>query len=72
MTGFALQSIVCEDRRVQVSYTDPEARGPHGVEVRTAVINVDGALEAELAELTDAALQLVTAWLGLMRESPGP
>jgi hypothetical protein len=72
VSSFALQSILVEDGRFQVSYIDPDSRSPHGVEVHTPVIILSPALDAEMAELTDAALQLVTAWGGLMRESPGP
>lgn len=66
--GFVLHSVLCEGPTVQVSYSDPAGRGPHGFKIGTCVITLSPALEHEMAELTDAALQLVTAWEGLMRE----
>jgi hypothetical protein len=68
--GFVLHSVLCEGPTVQVSYSDPAARTPHGTEIRTCVINLGPDLEAAVDELTDAALQLVSDWQGLMREVP--
>lgn len=73
--GFVLQSLLVGDGRVEVSYYDEQERGPHGITIHTAVITLDGSLDAEMAEVVDAALQLVTAWAGLQREHrarPGP
>jgi hypothetical protein len=61
-----------EGPQVQVSYSDPSGRGPHGFKICTCVIVLSADLEAELAEVSDAALQLVTAWEGLQREAPVP
>lgn len=73
MSTIVLQSIVVDEGRVQVSYFDPAGVGPEGVDMRVAVINThSGAYDAEMAEITDAALQLVTAWEGRRREFPGP
>lgn len=67
---FVLQSIVVADDRMEVSYHDPATITPHGLTISTAVINLGtGALDAEIAELYDAALQLVTAHGGLQREA---
>lgn len=66
--GFVLHSILLEGPQVQVSYHDSDAKGPSGFEIRTPVMVIDSRLQAELAEVSDAALQLVTAWAGLMRE----
>jgi hypothetical protein len=70
MAGFVLHSVLCEGPTVQVSYSDPAARTAHGTEIRTCVINLSPELDPAVAELTDAALQLVTDWQGLMREVP--
>lgn len=70
--GFVLHSVLCEGPTVQVSYHDPSGASPYGFEIRTAVITMTPDLEVELGEVNDAALQLVTAWAGLMREPPRP
>lgn len=72
MAGFVLHSVLVEGPQVQVSYHDPAGAGPYGFEIRTAVITLTPDLEAELAEVNDAVLQLVSAWSGLMRQPPAP
>lgn len=68
-----LQSILFEEHQVQLSYFDPAAQGPYGVEIRTAVITIgSGTFDPELAELTDACEQLLMAWEGRRREGPRP
>lgn len=70
--GFVLHSVLCEGPTVQVSYHDPANVTPHGFTIVTEVITMSPDLEVELGEVNDAALQLVTAWAGLMRETrPG-
>lgn len=68
-----VQSIIFEDDRIQFSYFDPEGQGPYGMEIRTPVIlNINGAFDPELAELTDACEQLLMAWEGRRREGHRP
>lgn len=62
-----VQNIAFDTHQVQVTYFDRDSEGPHGLELRTAVI-VTAGLDAELAEVNDSVLQLITAWEGLRRE----
>jgi len=74
MAGFTLHSVVVGDTEIQLTYSDPDARTSAGMEIPTAVMSgaVVPALAAEVAELTDAAEQLLASWKGLMREAAGP
>lgn len=69
--SFVLHSIMVGDTEIQLSYSDPEAADAHGTEIHTAIITVEPALASEIAELGDAAEQLLAGWRGLRRES-GP
>jgi hypothetical protein len=66
--GVVFQSLVLADGQAHLSYLDPESRGPHGLVINTAVMDLD-VLGPELAEVTDAFLQLLSAWEGKQRES---
>jgi len=68
---FILHSIMVGTEEVQLSYSDTEATDAHGTEIHTAMIVVEPAIQAELAELRDAGEQLLAAWKGTRRET-GP
>lgn len=65
---FVLASVICEDGRVQVVWTDPASQDAYGRRVEIDEILLGPDLAAEFAELTDAAHQLVTSWAALRRE----
>lgn len=69
--GFYLQSLVIDERSIQVSYFLEEDQDENGVLVRTASMNPIK-LRAEVEELYDAAYQLVLAWEGVRRETAVP
>ncbi len=66
--GFVLQSVVFDDRSVQVSYYLDEEKDGLGVMVRTAAIT-PMAFQAEIEELSDGVYQLIAAWEGARREA---
>lgn len=66
--GVVFQSLVLADGQAHLTYLDPDSQSPHGLRIETAVMNLDS-LEAELAEVVDAMLQLLGAWEGLQREA---
>lgn len=66
--GFVLQSVVIDDRSVQVSYYLEEEKDSLGVMVRTAAIT-PLAFQEEVEELFDSVYQLITAWEGARREA---
>jgi hypothetical protein len=71
MGHLVMQSVIFEDRGVQVSYFVENERDDRGMLIRTAVINpLD--LKAELDDVFDSLTQLVMAWEGLRRQPPVP
>lgn len=66
--GFSLQSIVVDDRSVQITYYLDEEKDELGVLVRTAAIP-PLPFEVEVEELFDAAYSLIAAWEGARREA---
>lgn len=69
--GFFLQSVVVDDRSVQISYFLEEDRDDDGLLVRTIALN-PVRFETEVEELFDAAYQLVAAWEGARRQTAVP
>lgn len=69
--GIVWQSVVFDETTVQVSYYYEEDRTPHGLLIKTAVIQ-PFALKAEVDEVFDALHQLVTAWASVSREVEVP
>lgn len=69
--GFVLQSIVLDDRNLNVTYYLEEEKDSYGVLVRTAAI-VPIAFRAEVEELFDSVYQLIAAWEGQRREAGTP
>ena len=69
--GMVFQSVIFEDRGVQVSYFFENERDDRGMLIRTAVIPPFD-LKAEVEEVFDALTQLVAAWEGLRREMRVP
>jgi hypothetical protein len=69
--GFVLQSIVVDERAVQVSYFTEGDVDEHGVLIRTASLN-PLEFRVEVDELFDAAQELVLAWEGARRETAVP
>lgn len=65
-----LQSIVYDTGRVHVTWMDPASEDEWGVDLRVSVINVRPELESHLAELADAAEQLVAEAAALKRQRP--
>lgn len=66
--GFVLQSVVIDDRSVQVSYYLDEEKDGLGVMVRTAAIH-PMSFQPEVEELFDSVYQLLSAWEGARREA---
>ncbi len=69
--ALVLHSIMFGTEEVQLSYSDTEEADAHGTVIHTPMIVVEPAIQAELAELRDAAEQLLAAWKGMRRET-GP
>lgn len=67
--AIVLHSIMVGESELQLSYADPESADAHGTEIHTALITVQPALASEIAEIVDAAEQLLAAWRGLRRDS---
>ncbi len=71
MGGIVFQSVIFEDRGVQVSYYFEDDRDDRGMLIRTAVIPPFD-LKAEVDEVFDALTQLLAAWEGHRREMRVP
>lgn len=69
--GFYLQSIVVDDRSVQISYFLEEDRDDNGLLVRTIAVN-PVRFETEVGELFDAAYELIASWEGARRQAALP
>lgn len=65
------QSVIFDEATVQVSYYDEDDRTPHGLLIKTAVINPYD-LKAEVDEVFDSLTQLVAAWASASREVKAP
>lgn len=70
-SGFLLQSVVVDERSVQISYFLEEDRDENGLLIRTIAIN-PLRFKEEVSEVFDAAYQLVLAWEGARRETAVP
>jgi len=69
--GFFLQSVVVDERSVQISYFLEEDRDESGLLVRTIAVN-PLRFQSEVEELFDSAWQLIAAWEGARRQTSVP
>lgn len=65
------QSVIVDERSIQVSYYVEEDRTEQGMMIRTCVMNPLH-LTVEVNEVFESLTALVDAWEGLRREVPVP
>lgn len=65
------QSLIVDERSIQVSYYVEEDRNEQGMMIRTCVMN-PLPLSVEVSEVFESLTALVEAWEGLRREPPVP
>lgn len=72
-SSLTLQSIIFDDRSVQVSYYDEDQRNEAGMKIITLVINpLEPGVKSELADLVDSAEQLIVAFERAYRDKSVP
>jgi hypothetical protein len=72
-SSLTLQSIIFDDRSVQVSYYDEDQRNEAGMKIITLVVNpLEPGVKSELADLVDSAEQLIAAFERAYRDKSVP
>jgi hypothetical protein len=72
-SSLTLQSIIFDDRSVQVSYYDEDQRNEAGMKIITLVVNpLEPGVKSELADLVDSAEQLIVAFERAYRDKSVP
>jgi hypothetical protein len=72
-SALTLQSIIFDDRSVQVSYYDEDQRNEAGMKIITLVVNpLEPGVKSELADLVDSAEQLIVAFERAYRDKSVP